>query len=102
MELKRSKQSVMAYLNDKVEVAMVVEIAIKSLKDDQNTNVEYGSSLTVDGVVECNTIIIEFDSYPLDKGNDGKWGRFLSDGGEEVKVVEIAIKSLEHKCQISL
>lgn len=92
----------MAYLNNEVKVAMVVEIAIKSLKDDQNTNVEYGSNLTVDWMVECNTTIIEFDSYPLDKGNDGKRGRFLSDGGEEVKVVEIAIKSLKHKWQIFL
>lgn len=102
MELKRSKQSVMAYLNDEVEVAKVVEIAIKSLKDDQNRNVEYGSNLTVDGVVESNTTVIKFYSYPLDKGNDGKWDHFLSDGGEEVKVVEIAIKSLKHKWQISL
>lgn len=62
----------MAYLNDGVEVAKVVEIAIKSLKDDQNTNIEYKSNLTVDGVVECNITIIEFNSYPLDKGNDEK------------------------------
>lgn len=39
----------MAFLNDGGGATKAVESAIKSLEDDQNTNAEYESNLTVDG-----------------------------------------------------
>lgn len=44
-----------------------MEIAIKILEDDQNTNAGNENILTVDGVVDCNTTIIESNSDSLDK-----------------------------------
>ena len=60
IEAKSSKQSAISCLNDEDLVVKVMEIATKSFEDDQNTNAGYGSNLTVDGVMECNTAIIDY------------------------------------------
>lgn len=44
-----------------------MEIVIKILEDDQNTNTENENILTVDRVVEYNTTVIESNSDSLDK-----------------------------------
>lgn len=67
MGMRLPKQSAIAFLTDEGEAVKAMEIAIKILEDDQNTNAENENILTVDEVVECNTTIIKSNSDSLDK-----------------------------------
>lgn len=52
-------QRAMAWLNDGGEAFMAVELAVKSLEDNESVNAGLGSNLTVDGYVECDATIVE-------------------------------------------
>lgn len=65
--LRLPKQSAIAFLTDEGEAVKAMGIAVKILEDDQNTNAGNENILTVDGVVECNTKIIESNSDSLNK-----------------------------------
>lgn len=67
MGMRLPKQSAIAFLTDEGEAVKAMEIAIKILEDDQNTNAGNENILIVDEVVECNTTIIESNSDSLDK-----------------------------------
>lgn len=56
---ENAAQSAMAFLSDGGEAVKAVEMAIKSLEDNEYMNAGYGSNLTVDGIVECDATIID-------------------------------------------
>lgn len=52
-------QRAMAWLNDGGEATRAVEIAVKSLEDNESMNAGLGSNLNVDGFVECDATIVD-------------------------------------------
>lgn len=52
-------KSAMAILKAGGSAIDAVEIAIRVLEDREITNAGYGSNLTMDGVVECDAVIVD-------------------------------------------
>lgn len=58
----------MALLKGGGSAVEAVELAVKVLEDREITNAGYGSNLSMDGVVECDAVIID------DEGKSGGVG----------------------------
>lgn len=61
MKLTRlsAAKSAMALMRNGGSSVDAVEIAIKVLEDREITNAGYGSNLAMDGVVECDAVIVD-------------------------------------------
>ena len=55
----RAAKAAMAVLRGGGSAVDGVEIAVKVLEDREITNAGYGSNLTVDGVAECDAIVVD-------------------------------------------
>lgn len=64
----RACRAAMAFLKNGGSATDGVEMALKSLEDNEITNSGYGSNLSIDGSVECDASIME------DSGRSGAVG----------------------------
>lgn len=49
----------MTVLKNGGDAVLAIEMAIKCLEDREITNAGYGSNLSMDGVVECDAVIVD-------------------------------------------